>query len=132
MIKLFLLISLFVIFTTVKAEVRPTPYTPCEAQPWLVFVENILSAEYLMVQTVAYYLQYANATLTGGISNTGYVTSSLQKTRGTAVIDIFTLFGNATLIGTLTQSSYVRLKRNIVPLHLSLNKLTQLNGYTYN
>ncbi len=40
--------------------------------------------------------------------------------------------GNAWLQGTLAQSSDMRLKKNIVPLHLSLNKLTQLNGYTYN
>jgi Chaperone of endosialidase len=40
--------------------------------------------------------------------------------------------GNAWLQGTLTQNSDIRLKKNIVPLILSLNKLTQLNGYTYN
>jgi trimeric autotransporter adhesin len=40
--------------------------------------------------------------------------------------------GNAWLQGTLTQNSDIRLKKNIVPLTLSLNKLTQLNGYTYN
>jgi Chaperone of endosialidase len=53
---------------------------------------------------------------------------------GSGTTDVLTLFsnGNATLVGTLTQSSDIRLKKNIVPLHLSLNKLTQLNGYTYN
>jgi trimeric autotransporter adhesin len=40
--------------------------------------------------------------------------------------------GNAWLQGTLTQNSDIRLKKNIVPLTLSLSKLTQLNGYTYN
>jgi hypothetical protein len=40
--------------------------------------------------------------------------------------------GNAWLQGTLTQNSDIRLKKNIVPLQSSLNKLTQLNGYTYN
>jgi Chaperone of endosialidase len=40
--------------------------------------------------------------------------------------------GNAILAGTLTQSSDKRLKKNIAPLQLSLNKLLQLNGYTYN
>jgi Chaperone of endosialidase/Head domain of trimeric autotransporter adhesin len=40
--------------------------------------------------------------------------------------------GNAWLQGTLTQNSDIRLKKNIVPLTFSLNKLTQLNGYTYN
>jgi Chaperone of endosialidase len=53
---------------------------------------------------------------------------------GSGTTDVLTLFsnGNATLVGVLTQSSDARLKKNIVPLTLSLNKLTQLNGYTYN
>jgi Chaperone of endosialidase len=53
---------------------------------------------------------------------------------GSGTTDVLTLFsnGNATLVGVLTQSSDSRLKKNILPLHLSLNKLTQLNGYTYN
>jgi Chaperone of endosialidase len=40
--------------------------------------------------------------------------------------------GSAWLAGALTQNSDIRLKKNIEPLHLSLNKLTQLNGYSYN
>lgn len=39
--------------------------------------------------------------------------------------------GNATLSGTLTQSSDKRLKRNVVRLTNSLEKITQLNGYHY-
>jgi len=39
--------------------------------------------------------------------------------------------GNAVLTGTLLQNSDERLKKNIVPLKNSLNKLMQLNGYTY-
>lgn len=39
--------------------------------------------------------------------------------------------GNATLAGTLTQSSDARLKRNIVPLSSSLDRLLRLNGYQY-
>ena len=39
--------------------------------------------------------------------------------------------GNATLVGTLTQNSDARLKRNITPVRNSLQKLIQLNGYNY-
>jgi hypothetical protein len=39
--------------------------------------------------------------------------------------------GNATLLGTLTESSDARLKKNIVPVKNALQKLTQLNGYDY-
>ncbi len=47
--------------------------------------------------------------------------------------DAFTVFksGNATLSGTLTQSSDRRLKRNIKPLENSLDKVLRLNGYRY-
>lgn len=40
--------------------------------------------------------------------------------------------GNATLAGTLTQSSDMRLKTNIRPLENSLEKVTSINGYNYN
>jgi Chaperone of endosialidase/Head domain of trimeric autotransporter adhesin len=39
--------------------------------------------------------------------------------------------GNATLRGTLTQLSDIRLKKDITPLQNSLQKITQLNGYNY-
>ncbi|MEO6721565.1 MAG: tail fiber domain-containing protein, partial [Ferruginibacter sp.] len=39
--------------------------------------------------------------------------------------------GNAVLTGTLFQNSDERLKKNIVPLKNTLNKLSQLNAYTY-
>lgn len=39
--------------------------------------------------------------------------------------------GNAVLIGTLTQSSDARLKKNIHPLSASLQKLLQVTGYEY-
>ena len=39
--------------------------------------------------------------------------------------------GNATLRGTLTQNSDVRLKRDIQPLQNSLQNIMQLNGYNY-
>ena len=40
--------------------------------------------------------------------------------------------GNAILAGTLTQLSDINLKKNIQPLQNSLQKIQQLNGYTYN
>jgi len=40
--------------------------------------------------------------------------------------------GMATIAGTLTQNSDIRLKKNIVPLKNSLEKLKNLTGYTYN
>lgn len=40
--------------------------------------------------------------------------------------------GNATLSGTLTQSSDIRLKKNIHPINNALGAITKLNGYSYN
>jgi trimeric autotransporter adhesin len=55
-------------------------------------------------------------------------------TSATTSAELFRIIGNgnAILAGTLAQSSDIRLKKNIAPLSLSLEKLTQLNGYTYN
>jgi hypothetical protein len=39
--------------------------------------------------------------------------------------------GNAVLMGTLTQSSDVRLKKNIAPISSSLSRLLHLTGYNY-
>jgi hypothetical protein len=39
--------------------------------------------------------------------------------------------GNATLRGALTQNSDLRLKRDLLPLENSLQKITKLNGYHY-
>jgi hypothetical protein len=52
---------------------------------------------------------------------------------GAGTTDVLTLFsnGNATLVGTLTQASDARLKKNIKILSPTLNNLSQLNGYTY-
>ena len=40
--------------------------------------------------------------------------------------------GNLTIDGTLTQNSDMLLKKNIIPLQNSLEKITRLNGYQYN
>ncbi|HWR31876.1 MAG TPA: tail fiber domain-containing protein, partial [Chitinophagaceae bacterium] len=40
--------------------------------------------------------------------------------------------GNMTILGTLTQNSDARLKKNITPLQNSLQKILRLNGYHYN
>ena len=47
---------------------------------------------------------------------------------------LFTIFdnGNATLAGTITTGSDIRLKKNILPLQNSLTNLLKINGYTYN
>lgn len=48
--------------------------------------------------------------------------------------NILTLIGtgNAVLAGTLTQSSDIRLKKNISPIENALSKINQLRGVTYN
>jgi hypothetical protein len=48
-------------------------------------------------------------------------------------IPLFVLYGsgNATLLGTLSQLSDARLKKDISPLTNNLSRLLQLNGYTY-
>ncbi|MBL0183490.1 MAG: tail fiber domain-containing protein [Chitinophagaceae bacterium] len=48
----------------------------------------------------------------------------------TALLNIFGT-GNATLAGTLTQLSDVRLKENIVPINNTLNDLKKINAYSY-
>lgn len=40
--------------------------------------------------------------------------------------------GNATLSGTLTQSSDIRLKKNIHPINNAVDAIKKLNGYSYN
>lgn len=49
---------------------------------------------------------------------------------GMCLFEIFSS-GNATLSGTLTQSSDVRLKRDIQPIENALDSVTQLDGVTY-
>jgi hypothetical protein len=49
---------------------------------------------------------------------------------GACLLEIFSS-GNATLSGTLTQSSDIRLKRDIQPIENALDSVTQLNGVTY-
>jgi len=43
-----------------------------------------------------------------------------------------TSLGNLFIDGVLTQSSDIRLKKNITPLQNSLDKIALLNGYQYN
>ena len=53
---------------------------------------------------------------------------------GTETGNKFQIFGNgdATLAGTLTENSDIRLKTNITPIRNSLSTIGQINGYTYN
>jgi len=58
----------------------------------------------------------------------------LHSIAGSQEVEIFDLFGtgNATLFGTLTQASDIRLKKNIAQLSGTLDKINQLKGVSYN
>src|SRR6185436_12609801 len=53
-----------------------------------------------------------------------------ENNAGTNILSLFST-GNMTITGTLTQNSDMRLKKNIQPLHNSLQKILSLNGYHY-
>lgn len=67
------------------------------------------------------YSDNPNASVRLGYDQAGTFTSNL---------DVFGN-GNATLRGTLTQNSDIRLKKNILPIESSLNNILKLNGYRY-
>ena len=69
----------------------------------------------------------------GGIvyNNTANLNSLDFRTNGNITRMLIYSNGNAWLQGTLTQNSDVRLKKDIIPLQNSLQKIIQLNGYTY-
>lgn len=79
--KIFLLLTLIVIFAASKAQTSPGSDNPCDAQSWPVFAADVLSPECLPIQTIAYVIQYANATLTGGIPNPSCVLTNSQNIR---------------------------------------------------
>ncbi len=152
--KICLFLSLIVIFICAHAQ-APVNDEPCGA-----IDVPIITAEPILVNclpTTVY--SYANATLspaipnttcTGGTSvtgeqRTGYIGTTFEtanqsrislyiRSNAGSLAERFYLSGdgNAWLQGALSQNSDIRLKKNIVPLQLSLNKLIQLNGYTYN
>jgi hypothetical protein len=70
----------------------------------------------------------------GGIlyNNTGTINGLQFRTNGNITRMQIYSDGNAWLQGTLAQASDSRLKKDINPLQNSLQKITQLNGYTYN
>jgi hypothetical protein len=74
--------------------------------------------------------QNNQSTLEGGMS---YTTGGVSINVGTGLATVITFFsnGNATLTGTLTQSSDVRLKRDIFPIEDALKKVMTLNGVTF-
>lgn len=85
------------------------------------------------------YYNFTNEQRTGFISNSyesGYQTkiSIYTRSSGGVLDERFYVQGdgNAWLQGTLTQASDARLKQNIKQLPSTLNKLEQMNGYTYN
>lgn len=77
------------------------------------------------------YVQLSGNNIRLGTFNSNGTGNVVLRSNGT---DQFTLFpsGNATLQGTLTQSSDARFKQNIRPIENALDKIRQLNGYEYN
>jgi hypothetical protein len=53
-----------------------------------------------------------------------------KNNAGTNILSLFSS-GNMTITGTLTQNSDLRLKKNILPLQNSLQKILSLGGYQY-
>jgi Chaperone of endosialidase len=105
----------------------------------LQFFNNAINRKIVLYETVNNDHQYYGfginaAVLRYQVDGTSSNHIFYAGTSATTSNELFRIIGNgnAVLAGTLTQSSDIRLKKNIVPLHLSLNKLTQLNGYTYN
>ena len=79
-----------------------------------------------------------NSTVTAGGSATSFDTDNAafvigNGTGSNAKSDAFVVYfnGNATLSGDLTINSDERLKENIQPLGSTLNKLNQIEGWTY-
>lgn len=74
-----------------------------------------------------------SASLRYQVDNTAAQHAFYAATGGTTSSLLFSIRGdgNAFVSGTLSQASDARLKKNIEPITGSLNKLTQLNGYTY-
>ncbi len=66
---------------------------------------------------------YSNTTNTTAGFNINYSGTNLFTVNGA---------GDATLAGTLTQSSDMRLKRNIAPIGFVLNKIKNIGAFTYN
>jgi len=91
---------------------------------------NILSPE--ASETGILFGKPSSAASGGIIYNFGSVPNGFQfRTNGNITrMEIYNN-GNAWLQGTLMQASDLRLKKDVLPLQNSLQKITQLNGYTY-
>ncbi|MGA2870874.1 MAG: tail fiber domain-containing protein, partial [Verrucomicrobiota bacterium] len=70
--------------------------------------------------------------LTFGTDGSGWK-FAISKNQAGTVSDLMVIAdnGNATLVGTLTQSSDIRLKRDIVPIGDALKKVVAINGVTF-
>ncbi len=77
------------------------------------------------------FVQLSGNNIRIGTYSTNATGNFVVRTNGNDQLVIFPS-GNATLSGTLTQSSDARFKQNIEPISNSLNKLMQLKGYQYN
>ena len=63
----------------------------------------------------------------------GWSPSGATLSVGGSLVNAMTWFptGNATLLGTLTQNSDIRLKKDITPIENALDKRSKLNGVNY-
>lgn len=77
------------------------------------------------------FIQLSGNNLRIGTYGSNPTANFVIRTNGADQLTVFPS-GNATLAGTLTQSSDARFKENIQQLSGSLRKLMQLNGYQYN
>jgi hypothetical protein len=105
----------------------------------LQFPNTILNRKIVLWETANNDHQYYGLGINGGtfryqVGGTGDNHVFYAGTSPTTSNELFRIQGNgnAVLAGTLTQLSDVRLKKNIQPLQNSLQKIQQLNGYTYN
>jgi Chaperone of endosialidase/Head domain of trimeric autotransporter adhesin len=76
------------------------------------------------------FVQLSGNNLRIGTNSSNATANFVVRTNGNDQLGIFPS-GNATLAGTLTQTSDARFKQNIQPLSNSLNKLMQISGYQY-
>ncbi len=107
-----------------------TPFSPMVVESNNNTYINLLSPD---INETAVLFGKGSDAASGGIiyNNTGTPNGFQFRTNGNITRFQILNNGNANLTGILTQSSDSRLKRNIVPIQNSLQKITQLNGYNY-
>jgi hypothetical protein len=100
--------------------------------PTLTLAENngLPQIQFNRVSMPAEWTELAQPDTTASVARIRF----LYGSAGNGDVDVLRLYGtgNATLYGTLTQSSDARLKKNITPMKNTLDKIRNLSGYTYN